>query len=161
MKCLWVSTSRNFKINPFFSRDALEATKGATKRLLRRNNFNYIPDTNRYWCSFRFPKIALFPEFSAILFRRRRGYFTYSILLFKHAVYYTWFLRKSSEYFRRLCSFFGKSAMILGKNSSLRDYGLSRNKSKWLQGTTDELTALLSRIFSRIVSDLKKVRIMF
>ena len=46
--------------------------------------------------------------------------------------------------------------MILGKNSSLRDYGLSRNKSKWLQGTTDELTALLSRIFSRIVSDLKK-----
>ena len=52
--------------------------------------------------------------------------------------------------------------MILGKNSSLRDYGLSRNKSKWLQGTTDELTALLSRIFSRIVSDLKKkFRIMF
>ena len=75
MKCLWVS-SRNFKINPFFSRDALEATKGATKRLLRRNNFNYIPDTNRYWCSFRFPKIALFPEFSAILCGRRRGYFT-------------------------------------------------------------------------------------
>ena len=67
-----------------------------------------------------------------------------------------WFLRKLHKYFRRLCSFFGKSAMILGKNSSLRDYGLSRNKSKWLQGTTDELTALLSRIFSRIVSDLKK-----
>ena len=116
MKCLWVS-SRNFKINPFFSRDALEATKGATKRLLRRNNFNYIPDTNRYWCSFRFPKIALFSEFSAILCgRRRRGYFTYSILLFKHAVHTTLdFSESQANIFEGCAVFLESQPWYLGK----------------------------------------------
>ena len=42
-----------------------------------------------------------------------------------------WFRRKPHKYFRRLCSFFGKSTTILGKNSSLRDsLFFSRNRQK-------------------------------